>query len=150
MASRRLLSLLLVLVAGTWYFLVLTQRPANRLLPFLAGTLYVAWACARKGKPVFASFAVGSVVLYLSIVSFVFLSEARTFLYVILQEPPRLRYLEPLLWFPALTGAIRIAKPDSPWARNRYFDTQVGEQKMAMACQRFPSNVPVGVADLDP
>jgi hypothetical protein len=111
------------------------------VMPLLA-TLVPAWVCLRKGKWVFAIFAAASVSLPLPLMG---LCDYWLHTY----RGARLGTYESLgLWavsfniwllafILATAGAIRIAKPDSKWARKRYVGTQDGEQEMAIARARF-------------
>jgi hypothetical protein len=50
-----------------------------------------------------------------------------------------------LLWPVGLFGAVRLARPSSPWARRLYDD-----EKMALARERFPEELEAAIAAADP
>jgi uncharacterized membrane protein len=79
---------------------------------YVALNLFTALVCYKKGKPVFGTFGLISIVFPL------------------------------IIGWLALAGAIRIAKPDSDWAREKYRGSAEGDWKMAMAAQRFPQRAP--------
>jgi hypothetical protein len=87
------------------------------LVGYLSAMIYIAWVCIRKRNAVGAWALIG----------------------VFFSVGPGMIIPVGLIFLP---WAIRIAKPDSKWARNRYVGTPSGERKMAIARQRFPHLAP--------